>query len=447
MPASPTSSQPGSAPKQAAGGDTAQRDVTQTPRSGARAAFVSLRHRNFRLYFCGQMISLAGSSMQTIGQAWLVLKLTHSPIQLGLVGALQALPILLFSLFGGVLADRWPKRGVLLVTQCAAMLQALALWLLITSGAIAVWQLYLLAPLLGLTSSLGRPASRAFIVEMVAREDVPNAVALNSSLGTIARIVGPGLAGVIIAASSVTTLFLLNALSFLPVVAALALMRSHELHSQPASESSSTARQTTWQSLREGIGYVWQAPATMHVILVVGFVLLFGSNFNVVLPLFATDTLHQGARAYGFLSAATGLGALASALWLAWRERRTTIRGLLLGMLAFAALEAAFALTPIYIPSLVLIAGVGFAETTFATQAITLLYALTPDRLRGRVMSVQVVLFDGSVPLGYMLLGWLSAALGVSRALLVGAALCLLVAGVGWLSRKPAEQDMAQAAV
>src|SRR5258707_2496759 len=184
----------------------------QQPKKGLRRAFTSLRQRNFRLFWFGQMISLMGTSMQIIGQAWLVLELTHSAWQLGLVGALQSLPVLLFSIFGGVFADRWTKRRVLLVTQSAAMIQALLLWALIATGTIQLWHIYVLAMLLGLTNSLYLPASRSFVVELVGREDLPNAVALNFSLSTLARIVGPGIGGIIVAASSVTMLFLLNAL-------------------------------------------------------------------------------------------------------------------------------------------------------------------------------------------------------------------------------------------
>lgn len=421
---------------------TAGAGVPSTARRGALAGFSSLRHRNFRLFWCGQMVSLVGTYMQVIGQAWLVLELTNSPVQLGLVGALQALPILLLALIGGVFADRWPKRRVLLITQAASMLQALLLWALIATHAIQLWHIYVLALLLGLTNSLGRPASRAFIVEMVGRADVPNAVALNSSLATLARIVGPGIGGVIIAASGVTALFLINALSFLPALVALALMRGGELRAQAPRSPRAGEPRATMRSLREGVGYVWNSPAVLHVIVVAGLVLLFGSNFNVVLPLFATNVLHRGASAFGFLSAAIGIGALLAALWLAWTSRTPTIRGLLLAMLLFGALEAVFAVTHVYVLSLALIGAVGFAENTFATQALTLLYALVPDRLRGRVMGVQVIFFDGSVPMGYLLLGWLSGLYGASTAILIGATLALVVTGAGWLWRGPAERGL-----
>jgi MFS family permease len=413
------------------------------PEKGLLRAFTSLRHRNYRLYWFSQMISLMGTWMQSIGQAWLVLELTHSAWQLGLVGALQFLPVLLFSIFGGVFADRWPKRRVLLLTQSAAMIQAFLLWALIATGTVQLWHIYVLAMLLGLTNSLDMPTRSAFVVEMVGREDLPNAVALNSSLSTLASIVGTGLGGIIIAESSVTMLFLLNALSFLAVMVGLALIKSHELHAQALQHRSVGERQKTWQSLREGVGYVWKTPAVVLVILVVGLVLLFGANFNVVLPLFATDVLHVGATGFGFLSAALGVGALLSALWLAWSNQKPTIRRVLIGTLVFGVLEAVFAVSHIYLLSLVLIASVGVAETVFGALAITTLQTVAPDHLRGRVISVYILFFTGSVPLGYLLTGWLSGLYGASIALLICALLSLMVAGAGWMWRKPAEKDVA----
>ncbi|HLZ21909.1 MAG TPA: MFS transporter [Ktedonobacterales bacterium] len=410
------------------------------------SAFASLRQRNFRLFWFGQLISVMGTWMQAIGQAWLVLELTHSAWQLGVVGALQSLPVLLFALFGGVFADRWPKRRVLLITQSAAMIQAFLLWALIATSTVQIWHIYILALLLGLTRSLDTPTRQAFVVEMVGREDLPNAVALNSSLVQMARIVGPGLGGIIIVASGVGTLFLLNALSFLAVIVGLALINSHELHAQALHYPNTGERQSMWQSLREGMRYVWETPVVKLVIVVVGLVLLFGSNFNVVLPLFATDVLHVGATGFGFLSAALGVGALLSALWLAWGNRQPTVRRVLIGTLVFGVLEAIFAVSRLYPLSLVLIASVGSAETIFAAQSITMLQAVAPDHLRGRVMSVYILFFDGSVPLGYLLTGWLAGLRGASMALLICAVLGLMVAGAGWLWRKTAGANFAEVA-
>ena len=201
--------------------------------NGLLRTFIALRHRNFRLFWFGQLISLIGTWMQSIGQAWLVLQLTHSAWLLGVVGALQFLPVMLLSLFGGVLADRLPKRKVLLFTQSFAMLQAAVLWILVVSGHVQIWEVLVLASLLGLTNSFDMPTRQAFVVEMVGREDLPNAIALNSSVFNMARVVGPGLGGLIIAFLGIAPLFLLNAISFVPVIIGLALIRMSELHALP----------------------------------------------------------------------------------------------------------------------------------------------------------------------------------------------------------------------
>jgi MFS family permease len=392
-------------------------------------ALSSLRQRNFRLFWFGQMISLIGSWMQSIGQVWLVLDLTHSSRQLALVGALQLLPVLLFSLFGGVVADRWPKRPVLLLTQSAAMIQALLLWALLVTGNIQLWHLYLMAILLGLTNSLDKPTQQAFIVEIVEHENLPNAIALNSLLVNLARIVGPSLGGIIIATRGVPELFLYNALSFLAVLVSLALIKSHKRYTQTLQQRSVSI----WQSIREGMSYIWSMPVVLLIILVVGLVLLFGSNFNIFLPLFATDVLKAGATGFGFLSAAFGTGSLFSALWLAWSNHKPTVRRLLISMLIFGVLEIGFALSHNYFLSTMLIASLGFTETTFAALAITTLQIVAPEHLRGRVMSVYILFFDGSVPFGYLLVGWLSGLYGASLAQLICACLSLIVVGAGWL--------------
>ena len=403
--------------------------------------FISLRQRNFRLFWFGQMISLIGTWMQVVGQAWLILKLTHSAWQLGLVGALQFLPVLLFSIIAGVFSDRWPKRRVLLVTQSVAMVQALLLWGLIVTGTVQLWHIYILAMLLGLTNTLDKPTREAFVVELVGREDLPNAVALNSSLFTLARIIGPAFGGVIIATSGVTLLFLLNALSFIMVIVGLALIDNQELHTLAFQYINTSAQQKIWQRLYEGVTYVWKTPVVLLAILVVGLVLLFGSNFNILLPLFATDVLHVGATGFGFLSASLGIGSFLSALWLAWSNQKPTLHLVLLGVLVFGVLELVFAVSHMYLLSLGLIASIGFVETFFATLAITMLQTVAPNHLRGRVMSVYVLFFDGSVPLGYLLTGWLSGLYSASIAMFVCALLVLVVVGIGWIWRKAARME------
>src|SRR6266481_1595528 len=357
---------------------------------GLLRAFIALRHRNFRLFWFGQLISLIGTWMQTTAQAWLVLELTHSAWLLGVVGALQFLPVLILSLFGGVLADRLPKRTVLLFTQSSAMLQAVILWVLVATGHVQIWQVLLLASLLGLTNSLDMPTRQAFVVEMVGREDLPNAVALNSSLFNMARILGPGLGGILIAWLGVAPLFLLNGISFIAVIIGLSMIDMHQLHAQVRRETlqHGTHGPGTLKSLREGLAYVRNTPSVLLVIAVVGIVSLFGINFNVVLPLFATDVLHAGPEGFGFISSAFGLGSLISALWLAWSNQKPSIRYMLLSGFAFCILEGAFAISHMYALSLILIAGVGIAQIAFATTANTALQTVAPNHLRGRVMSV-----------------------------------------------------------
>jgi MFS family permease len=416
---------------------------------GLLRTFVALRHRNFRLFWFGQLISLTGTWMQSIGQAWLILELTHSAWLLGVLGALQFLPVMLLSLFGGVLADRLPKRKVLLFTQSFAMLQATMLWILVATGHIQIWEVLVLAGLLGLTNSLDMPTRQAFVVEMVGREDLPNAIALNSSLFNMARVVGPGLGGLIIAFLGVAPLFLLNAISFIAVIIGLALIRMNDLYAlaKRSTSRAETSKQSTMQSLREGLTYVARTPSVLLVIAVIGIISLFGINFNVILPLFATDVLHSGALGFGFLSAAFGLGSLFSALWLAWGNRRPSIQHLLTGALAFSVLEIFFALSHLYVLSIVLIAAVGFAQIVFSATANTALQTVTPDYLRGRVMSVYMVVFAGSVPLGNLFTGGLAHLYGASIALLVGAGLSLIAAITGWILRSPAEKSLAESSL
>ena len=230
---------------------------------GLLRTFLALRHRNFRLFWFGQLISLIGTWMQSIGQAWLVLELTHSAWLLGVVGALQFLPVMLLSLFGGVLADRLPKRKVLLFTQSSAMLQATILWILVATGHVQIWEVLVLASLLGLTNSIDMPTRQAFVAEMVGREDLPNAIALNSSLFNMARVVGPGLGGIIIAWLGVAPLFLFNAISFIAVIVGLAMIKMNDLYAlaKRSTARGEAPRQSTLQSLREGLEYVVRTPS------------------------------------------------------------------------------------------------------------------------------------------------------------------------------------------
>lgn len=416
--------------------------VRATSSSGFRRAFIALRHRNFRLFWTGQLVSLIGTWMQTTGQAWLVLQMTKSAWALGLVGALQFLPVTFFALFGGVLADRIPKRKVILFTQSFSLVQAAVLWLLIATGTVQLWHIYVLAILLGLTNAVDMPTRQAFVVELAGREDLPNAIALNSSVFNLARIIGPGLGGLLIAWLGMSPLFLLNALSFIPAIIGLAMIDVTRL--QASARQRIEARVGTFSSIREGLAYIKRTPAVFLVIVVIGTISLFGINFNIVLPLFATTVLNAGPEGFGFLSAMFGVGSLFAALWLAWSNQKPNIRAMLLASILFGVLEALFALSHLYVLSLLLIAAVGFVQITFAAIANTLLQTVTPDHLRGRVMGVYMLVFNGSIPLGNLFTGGLAHLFGAPIALLAGAAPSLIAAIAGWMFRASAEKDVAK---
>jgi MFS family permease len=411
--------------------------------NGLLRTFLALRHRNFRLFWFGQLISLIGTWMQTTAQAWLVLVLTHSAWLLGLVGALQFLPVMVFALFGGVLADRLPKRATLVFTQSSALIQATVMWILVATGTVQIWHIMVLAALLGLTNSLDMPTRQSFVVEMVGREDLPNAVALNSSIFNMARVLGPGLGGLLIAWLGVAPLFLLNAISFIAVIIGLAMINQKHLFALPIKQNDGK-KPGAIKSLQEGLSYVWHVPSVLLVIAVIGVVSLFGINFNVMLPLFATEVLHSGPQGFGFISSAFGLGSLFSALWIAWGNHRPSIRYMLIAALAFCLLEIGFALSQNFALSFVLIASVGFSQIAFSATANTTLQTVAPDHLRGRVMSVYMMVFAGSVPLGNIFAGGLALFWGAPISLLIGAGLSLIAAVVAWILRKPAEQSLAE---
>jgi MFS family permease len=420
----------------------AQEQQTSVQVKGLQRTFIALRHRNYRLFFFGQMISQIGTWMQTTAQAWLVLELTHSALLLGLVGALQFLPLMAFSLFGGVLADRLPKRTMLLFTQSFALLQAAIMWILVVTGTVQIWHILLLAALLGLTQALDTPTRQAFVSEMVGREDLPNGIALNSSLVNMARVLGPGLGGLLIAWLGVAPLFLLNAISFIAVIIGLVMIDQRTLHALSGKRTDGK-KLSTVQSLREGLFYVRHMPTVLLIIGVVGVVALFGINFNIMLPLFATDVFHAGPVGFGLISAAYGLGALFSALWVAWGNHKPSIRSLLFAAFAFSVLEIAFALSPFYILSFPLIASVGLAQIVMTATANTTIQTVTPNYLRGRAISVYLLVYSGGMPLGNLFAGGLAVLFGTPISFLIGGILCLAAAIVGWLLRKPAEKSLA----
>ena len=391
--------------------------------------FRALRHRNYRLFFTGQGISLSGTWMQTIAQAWLVLELTDSKTALGTVTVLQFLPITIFVLFAGVIADRVPKRNFILATQALAMVQALLLTALVWTGEIQLWHVYILAGMLGLANAFEQPTRQAFVVEMVGKDDLMNAIALNSGLFNGARLVGPAVGGVIIATAGLKIAFLLNGLSFLPVIAGLLMMDLKLLH---LGDRKASGPVNPLGELREGLSYALKTPATLLIIILIATLGTFGYNFIVVLPLVARYVLEGGSQQLGFLTAAVGLGALASALALASRKAATKFT-LFLGGISFAALLGAVALSHWFYVTLLLLLLLGVANTAFAATANTSLQLATPDYLRGRVMALWMLMAVGSTPIGAFLTGFMADHLGVQTAIGVNAAACSVGVGAGLL--------------
>lgn len=389
--------------------------------------FRALRNRNYRLFYFGQIISLSGTWMQTIAQAWLVLQITDSKVALGTVTMLQFLPITIFVLFAGVIADRVPKRNFILCTQTLAMSQAFILAMLVWSGRIELWHVYVLALVLGLANAFEQPTRQAFVVEMVGKDDLMNAVALNSGMFNAARLVGPAIGGVVIATVGVKAAFLLNGISFLPVIAGLMMMRTAELF---APMRKSDRKLNPLGELREGLAYSFRTPPALLIIILVAIIGTFGYNFTVMLPLVDRYVLHRGSVGLGFMTAAVGLGALISALAIARREQATRYT-LFAGATTFSLLLGAVALSHWFLVTLLFLLLLGVANTAFAATANTSLQIVSPDHLRGRVMALYMLLFAGSTPIGGYLTGYMAEHLGVQTAVGIEAALCLFGVAAG----------------
>lgn len=381
--------------------------------------FHALHNYNFRLFWISQIISLSGTWMQTTAQAWLVLQMTKSPLSLGLVTTLQFLPVTLLALYGGVLADRLRKQRAILFTQAASMIQAFVFGALVATGQIALWHIYILAAIQGVISAIDNPTRQAFVVEMVGRDDLPNAVALNSMAFNAARIVGPSIAGVIIDQVGIALTLIINAVSFIPVLVALLRMDTLALHTPPAPQRGNPTKQVA-----EGLAYAWRTPAILSILIVVGVIGMFGYNFSVTLPLLADFVLNTTASGFGTLTAFLGIGSLIAAIATAY-AKQVSMRRLLWGAGGFSILFGMVALSQVYALSLGLLAVMGFCGIIFATTSNTLLQLLVPDDLRGRLMSVHVLLFMGSTPLGGFLIGVFSDVFGVSVALFICALFCL----------------------
>jgi MFS family permease len=391
-----------------------------------RATFKAFEVPNYRRYFAGQAISLSGTWMQMAAQAWLVLTLTGSATTLGLIVALQTLPILLLGPYGGVIADRIDKRRAMVFLQGMMGVQALVLGVLTVTGEVRVWQIGALAALLGVNNAFENPARQSFMLEMVGSEHLRNAVSLNSVLVNVARTVGPAIAGILIATVGEGVCFLVNAASFVAVIASLLTLDLAALSPSPP-----TARGPG--QLREGLHHIRHNRDLAIPLLMMALVGTLAYEFQVTLPVMARQGLHVGAAGYGFMTAAMGAGAVAGGLVVA-AIGRTGLRTLVLAAGAFGGVIALAALAPTLPVELAALALVGWASISFmATGNSTLQLAAAPS-MRGRVMSLWFVAFQGSTPIGGPLVGWVMARSGARAGLGVGAITCLLVALMGLLA-------------
>ncbi len=397
------------------------------PRVRRSAAVSAFGHRNYRLFFSGQLISLIGTWMQQVAQGWLVLQLSGgNPFWLGVVAAAQFLPPMVFGLFGGVLADVLPKRQTLIGTQVVQMALAAILAILTATGVVEIWMVVALALLLGGASAIDMPVRQAFAIEMVGPRSVGNAVSINSAQFNGARVVGPAVAGIAIGAFGIATAFAINAASFLAVIVGLAMMRDEELFRARLLPRPRTARAVV-DTLSEGLSFVRHTPVVLMAVLTVGLAATFGMNFTVIVPPLAQQVLASDAAGYGFLMTASGIGALTAAVVLVIAGTPRAVR-IPLGAIVLGASSILLAISTSYPLSLLLMIPVGAGGITMAATANATIQLAVPDGLRGRVMSVYTTVFSASVPVGGIAVGALATALGVPLTVGIGGALTL---GVG----------------
>jgi MFS family permease len=404
--------------------------VTRVVRA-SRLTFAALSVPNYRRYFAGQSISLIGTWMQMTAQAWLVLSLTHSSAALGIIVALQTLPVLLLAPYGGVIADRMDKRRLMIMLQSAMGLQALALGILTVTGAVTVWEIGVLATLLGLNNAFENPARQSFMLEMVGGDYLRNAVTLNSVLVNVARTIGPAIAGILIATLGEGICFLVNAGSFVAVVSSLiTLNRSALAPTTPAPRARG--------QLREGISYVRSTPGLAFPLLMMAVVGCLTYEFQVSLPVMASQGLHAGATGYGFMTAAMGVGAVIGGLLVAAKGRTGTAQ-LTVAVTAFGVMMALATIAPSLPFELAALALAGASSIAFMSTGNSTLQLRAQPNMRGRVMALWFVAFQGSTPIGGPIIGAIIALAGARAGLGVGALTCFAAALVGLAALRGAQ--------
>ena len=391
------------------------------PEAASARGLGALRHRNYRLFFTGQIVSTVGTWMQSVAMPWLALELTHSGVLVGLVLAAQFTPILLGGQFGGIVADRFHKRNVLLATQTAFTVPPFVLFVLTATGHAQYWMVILAALTAGIINVFDVPARQAFIVEMVGKRDLTNAIALNSSVFNASAVVGPSLAGVVIALVGVPLCFLANSVSYLAAIVALLLMRNLPRREPPAHE------QRFFAHLAEGANYARRTPEVGGLLATVAVFSLFAMNRSTLLPLFADQVLRVGAQGFGFLLAAMGLGAVGGALTLAFfPELGANPRRQLWMAAIWVAALLEFSLSRVFVLSLVTLFVAGYCQISFLATTNSRLQTITPDHLRGRVLALYVQAFAGLSPIGNVQAGVLATLFGAPWSMAIGA----LIAGM-----------------
>jgi MFS family permease len=399
-------------------------------RPGWGVTLRALRHRNFRLFFSGQLISLIGTWMQSIAQDWLVYRLTGSVLLLGLVAFLNHIPVLVLAPVAGIVADRSNRHRTILITQSASMILALVLAILTLIGAVEVWHILTLTTLLGVAMAFDIPARQAFLMDMVGRDDLLNAIALNSSMFNAARIIGPAVAGLMVASIGEGWCFVANGVSYVAVIVGLLMMRLAP-YARPEPIGSIIAH------MAEGLQFARRAAPVRILLVMVGIVSLVAMPYTVLMPVFADDVLHGGARGLGLLMGATGIGALLGALKLASKRGVQGLGGWVwMASVTFGLSLVLFAMSRRFWLSVALLMPVGFGMMVQMGATNTLLQVMTPDRLRGRVMALYSMMFIGMAPIGALLGGAVASTIGAPWTVAIGGIACL-VSGAVFARRLP----------
>jgi MFS family permease len=388
--------------------------------------FRALRHRNFRLFFAGQFFSLTGTWMQIVAQSWLVYRLTGSVVLLGLIGFASQAPVFFLSPLGGALADRFDRRRLLMLTQAVSMTLAGLLAFLTLNDSIQIWHIFVIAAFLGVTNALDIPTRQAFGVDMVGRDDLINVIALNASMFNGARIVGPAIAGVLVAAVGEGWCFAANAISYVGVIAGLWMMRITTVKREP--------KGSTVSHILEGFRYVIATRPIRAILLLLGLVSVTGMPYSVLMPIFADKHLGGGARTLGFLMGASGIGALVAALTLASRKAVFGLgRWVVFACAGLGASLILFSLSSNFWLSAAILVLVGYSMMTQMSSSNTLVQSMVPDELRGRVMAVYSMMFLGMAPLGAVFAGTVAGYIGAPLTVAIGGSACLAAALFAWL--------------